>query len=74
MIRQMALSQSEAVNARMLCRDDLQPHGVWLTSSNDPCLKQGELSLSLVYIHIRLVPINRGLLCIVDTGGIRYPP
>ena len=44
-IRQMALSQSEAASARMLCRVDLQPHGVWLTSSNDPCLKQGELFL-----------------------------
>ena len=39
----MALSQSEAAGARMLCQVDLQPHGVWLTSSNDPCLKQGKL-------------------------------
>ena len=39
----MVLSQSEAADARMLCQVDWQPHGVWLTSSNDPCLKQGEL-------------------------------
>ena len=39
----MALSQSEAAVAWMLCRVDLQPHGVWLTFSNDPCLQQGEL-------------------------------
>ena len=47
-IRQMALSQSKAAVARMLCQVDLQPHGVWLTFNKGPCLQQGELFIPCI--------------------------